>query len=104
VRSQHEISANRYFNPSFSVLWYHALPSDASEPNTTKAWVVGALTLVHSPDAQDSLGAPVQMDRTLTGRMQHWLAGLLSPHKHPKAQDSCPRSLVLPWGMDHLKS
>jgi hypothetical protein len=34
MRSQYAISANLYFNPSFSVLWYHASPPDASEPNT----------------------------------------------------------------------
>jgi hypothetical protein len=35
VRSQYALSANLYFNPSFSVLWYHASPPDASETSTT---------------------------------------------------------------------
>jgi hypothetical protein len=77
VRTQYTISANFYFNPSFSVFWYHTSPPDASEPNTTYSLVVGdpcpgALTQCWG------LIFSTSVDCTLIGRMQHLLAGFMS--------------------------
>jgi hypothetical protein len=103
VRSQYAISAILYLNLSFSVLWYHYSPADALEQTLLPPWVVGDLYPGAFIWCLDSFGALAQMDLTLIGRMQHFPAGLASSHKHPKAQGSCPSSLVLYWGMDHIK-
>jgi hypothetical protein len=64
-----------YFNPSFSILWFHSSPHLRTKHHS---WLgcYGALTVGHPPNAQDLFRAPVQMGHTLTGRTQHSATGL----------------------------